>query len=267
MTPKDIMGRYKVGSVRPQYTGNGNVILHIKLNDTTVLFFKPKNFYLHVEPGMLVTAKLYQSGQHVKCSDIKKISGLPGLLAAVQDANPIVREAAVELLGKSKDPATVPDLVRALDDPDGAVRGAAAGALVTIGSPAVPSLLAILKKGDADIQQSAVEALGRIQDPIAVPEFVTILKETSDPRLRTFIARALMRINERSGVTALFELILRKNDSELAEIACGFGKNSLIAIPDEIERMVLEARREREEEERRRRVEAREAFRDTYERE
>jgi HEAT repeat protein len=42
-------------------------------------------------------------------------------------------------------------------------------ALVRIGKPAVPPLIAALKDSDSDVRQKAAEALGRIDDDSAVP--------------------------------------------------------------------------------------------------
>jgi len=85
---------------------------------------------------------------------------VPGLLAALGDANADVREAATEALGEIGDAAAVPGLLAALGDANADVRRAAAAALGEIGdAAAVPGLLAALGDADWRVRQAAARAL------------------------------------------------------------------------------------------------------------
>lgn len=113
-------------------------------------------------------------------------------LKRLDDADPVLRAALVRLLGKLRDPATVPALVARLADPDAAVVAAAvdslgrlgsaeaaaplAGllgseqvraadvteALAGLGAAAVEPLIEQLRGGRAAVRAQAAEVLGRI---------------------------------------------------------------------------------------------------------
>ncbi|MCI0727447.1 MAG: HEAT repeat domain-containing protein, partial [Chloroflexi bacterium] len=81
---------------------------------------------------------------------------LPALLAALQDEQWDVREAAAGALGQIRDAAALPALLAALQDEHGHVREAAAGALGQIGdAAAAPALLTALKDEQWDVREAA----------------------------------------------------------------------------------------------------------------
>ena len=102
---------------------------------------------------------------------------MPGLLAALGDADADVREAAAEALGQIGDAAAVPGLLAALGDADWRVRRAAAAALGQIGAPAVPGLLAALRYAEEDVREAAAAALREIGDAAAVPGLLAALRD------------------------------------------------------------------------------------------
>lgn len=81
-------------------------------------------------------------------------------------------------------PAAIPHLARALKDPVGAVRFAAANALGRIGTDqAVGPLTACLDDPFFGVYTPVLEALGNLRHKRAVPYFVRFLRDP-DPRVR-----------------------------------------------------------------------------------
>jgi HEAT repeat protein len=98
-------------------------------------------------------------------------TSLSGYVAArLTDPALLVRAAAVDALGKLKDPATLSDLERALQDPTNHYRGASlwlrrevVEAMGSIGTDAaVPPLARALDDKDLDVASAAVDALEKI---------------------------------------------------------------------------------------------------------
>jgi HEAT repeat protein len=127
-------------------------------------------------------------------------AAVPGLLAALGDADADVRRAAAKALGEIGDAAAVPGLLAALRDADWRVRWAAAKALGEIGAPAVPGLLAALRDESWQVCEAAAEALGEIGAPV-VPGLLAALRD-ADWRVRRAAAWAL-RIGDAAAVPGL----------------------------------------------------------------
>lgn len=74
--------------------------------------------------------------QHQAMEALVEVGGaaVPALCRAIEDCGPVVRLAAVQVLGRIGDPAATRVLCDALADPDAAVRGAAVQALGDCGS-------------------------------------------------------------------------------------------------------------------------------------
>jgi HEAT repeat protein len=134
--------------------------------------------------------------------EIGDAAAVPGLLAALRDANWYVSKAAEAALGEIGDAAAVPGLLAALGDADWYVRKAAAAALGQIGAPAVPGLLAALRDADADVRRTAAAALRRIGDAAAVPGLLAALRD-ADADVRWMAAAALRRIGDAAAVPGL----------------------------------------------------------------
>jgi HEAT repeat protein len=127
--------------------------------------------------------------------EIGYAAAVPGLLAALDDAEARVREAAAAALREIGYAAAVPGLLAALGDADWRVRRAAAAALGQIGAPAVPGLLAALRDADADVREAAAAALGEIGDAAAVPGLLAALGD-ADWNVREAAAAALEQIGD-----------------------------------------------------------------------
>ena len=102
------------------------------------------------------------------------------LAATLESQDPLRRRRAAEALSSLRSPDTAPHLVRALRDPDLAVREAAAGALAAIGLPAVDWLIGALSHHDAGVQRLAARALGEIGDPRAAAPLAEVLEQNAD---------------------------------------------------------------------------------------
>ncbi len=101
-------------------------------------------------------------------------------------------------LGDIGDPRAVEPLIRLLGDTDPYVRGRAAYALSGIGQPAVPALIRVVEQGATESKPSAVAALGRINDPLAIAPLIRALGD-EDERVRS---EALVSL-ERAETTVL----------------------------------------------------------------
>ena len=150
-----------------------------------------------------------------------------------------VQRKMVEFLGKSGDPASVPALVALVKDRTKGLDTFAAQALGRVGKAAVPALLDLLQDKDARLVQTALDALANIEDPRALPGILPLADSSNngvqvaalmalgaqhapeskarliaalaDSRPDVLIAAcgSLARLNDRSVVPALVELILR----------------------------------------------------------
>lgn len=99
------------------------------------------------------------------------------LVMALQDRRPIVRKNAAQLLWALcvllEDDRVVPPLINALEDPQTAVRQAAADALGLFqDSRAVDPLINRLSDPERDVRMAAIRSLGIIRDMRAVPSLI-----------------------------------------------------------------------------------------------
>jgi HEAT repeat protein len=167
--------------------------------------------YAQVMRGMLVPRLLRvlrsrRVGQSVRAAAARALGqigapAVPGLLAALRDADWNARLAAAEALGEIGDAAAVPGLLAALRDASLYVREAAAKALGEIGAPAVPGLLAALRDADWNARLAAAEALGEIGAP-AVPGLLAALRDESR-QVRKAAAWELGKIGDAAAVPGL----------------------------------------------------------------
>jgi len=92
--------------------------------------------------------------------------------------------------------AYVNPLIAALNHEDPEMQKSAADVLVTIGSPAVEALVAILKDADSDAIRVAAIALGNIGDNQAVNPLIALLKDNEDPEVEKAAIDALVKIGD-----------------------------------------------------------------------
>ena len=152
--------------------------------------------------------------------DAVRSSLLPQLLAALQDENGTVRWAAAGALGEIGDASAIPALLAALRDEDGFVREAAAEVLEKIGdASAIPALLAALRDENPSVCWAAAWALGEIGDASAIPALLAALQD-EDSAVRGAAARALGAIGDASAIPALLAA-LRDEDDAVRGAAAG----------------------------------------------
>jgi len=193
----------------------------------------------------------------------------------LKDPDWAVRREAVVTLGEMGDERCVEPLVRALQDGDWQVREAAVEAIGQVGSPAVDSVLRLLRSWDH--RKYAIRALGKIKDervldplvaqlrndefyedatealvdlgPPAVPRLVEALRD-KDENIRKQAVIALGRIQDSSAIDPLIEKLSDKDwftrltaAAALEKIGDERGREAikpLLKDPDPVVRMRVE---------------------------
>jgi HEAT repeat protein len=156
-----------------------------------------------------------------------------------------IRCEAAATLGEIGDPAAVGPLVDALADD--AVAPMAADALVAIGEPAVVPVLALLEDEAGTAREYAVEVLGRLGAPGAVPAIVELVRSGGD-RLHRKAVDALIGIGA-PAIGALIPLLGEDGDGHAGAAAAlaGIGDPALAplaeALVDENSRVRMGAAR------------------------
>jgi len=116
----------------------------------------------------------------------------PALVEAIgnpNDDNEARAQAAVGL-GRIGSPTAIATLIRAIQDYDLRVQEAAVSALAVVGAPAVPALTAALARGSTEVQIRALQALGRMQSPVANAPLLASLRSPR-PAVRRAAAAGL----------------------------------------------------------------------------
>lgn len=174
---------------------------------------------------------------------------VPKLVDVLKEGPDGMSWAAAEGLARHGDRRAGPALVAALDDSSVTVGGQAAKALGELGGPqAVKALVAVLQdsKRHQNVRAAAARALGRIQDPAAMPALIVakpayygdpsaedalVMLAPRDPQLlldgirsrNVTVRRRCAKAAGRAGLkqaTRLLVEMLRADRSDLAEDAC-----------------------------------------------
>lgn len=130
----------------------------------------------------------------------------PELIAALDDADPIVRGVASRAVGEVLPDATkaVPALVKLFPDVD-AIR--AVSKYRKNGAVAVPHLIEMLKHDDSAVRWQSARTLGKIGEPAvpAVPELMRLTRNDPQPQVREHAAEAMGDIGPAAaaGIPAL----------------------------------------------------------------
>ncbi|MBD3420974.1 MAG: hypothetical protein GF398_12715 [Chitinivibrionales bacterium] len=102
------------------------------------------------------------------------------LLASLRDRKNRNKAQVLEVLGKIKDPQTIPDIVKLIHNRDSHIREMAAFALGEIGHvSAVEPLIELLDDNISFVRHNAVEALGKIGDHRAVSSLQKLTRDQS----------------------------------------------------------------------------------------
>ncbi len=149
------------------------------------------------------------------------------LIDQLHHSSPDVRRAAAFKLGQTcahPSPQTVPALIKALDDPEGAVRAVAAeslGALGQASQKAVPDLVAHAWDKDAEVRSSIALSLGKLNvHSDQVLETLAKLSGDQDPEVKrdATIAFALLGKMDHSTIRKVMEA-LREGNSRSVDAA------------------------------------------------
>lgn len=126
-----------------------------------------------------------------------------GLIAALRDDDSDVRWLSALALGELKDQRAVEPLIRALSDVYQNVRKEAVWALGAIGDTrATAALIPLLRDANWKIRAQAAETLGNIKDPKAAAPLTAALSD-STWNVRSHAAAALGEIKDFSSIDAL----------------------------------------------------------------
>jgi HEAT repeat protein len=137
-------------------------------------------------------------------------SALAGLAA---DTNPAVVADLANVLGRRRNPQSVPALIRLLGHADDNVAVAAIEALGRVGGrAAVDALVENVERDYFFRTYPAIDVLGRSGDPRAVAPLARLLRK---PQYRIEAARALGRTADKSAVPALSELLTSTDDADV----------------------------------------------------
>jgi len=161
---------------------------------------------------------------------------VPALIKALEDQNSFVRRSAALALGRigPSARAAVPTLVRGCKDKEEIVRGAAAKALGEIGLPAesaISALMERLKDENTSVRNRAANSLSKM-GAVAVP---TLMEAINDDQalIRRYAVNTLGRIGPEAvrAVPALIEA-LKSDDALLGNYAAyALGKIGAAAVP------------------------------------
>ena len=167
------------------------------------------DFYFDVNLESIVRENLGLKGTKTKGSEAKSRSGrntdqderrrrdpskVPDLLKALHDPDTDVRERAVKALARHRTPEAAEALLEALQDQSSDVRERAAEALGRHRNPThVDALAAAARDEDPEVREEAVAALGRFGTVQATQSLMVALQD-EDVEVRHRAARALGRL-------------------------------------------------------------------------
>ncbi|GLV56596.1 hypothetical protein KDH_34350 [Dictyobacter sp. S3.2.2.5] len=141
---------------------------------------------------------------------------VPVLIEALKDAVPAVRLQAARSLGRMRAAAAVPELLETLHSADEFVGTQIFQALVQIGGPAVPALIAECSSLSAWTRWHCVRALGEINDARAVPVLARSLNDP-DHGVAWMAAKELIQFGKLTVVPTLQVLMTSDTSPWLAE--------------------------------------------------
>ena len=141
-------------------------------------------------------------------------ASLPGLVRLLEDSSPEVRKRAVEAIGKAGSAPEAQEIVRRLDQTtyDGtpvtrAFLGQVITALMRIRNPESFAVLRRLaRRNDPEIQWQAANALIRVGDKTALPVFLRLL-DSPHSDIRAYAARGIGMCQDPALWTSLIDLL------------------------------------------------------------
>jgi HEAT repeat protein len=137
----------------------------------------------------------------------RAVSALPGLTEHRHDSNRDVREKIIRIFGEIGGGEQLPAVIGALNDADPVVRLAAVQALRRLrGDGVVEALEAKCDDTDANVRAESARTIGILGERKAVPKLVELLRD-SNGFVRAAAAEALGKLGDRSATSALIEVL------------------------------------------------------------
>lgn len=145
-----------------------------------------------------------------------------------ESEEPEIRRYLALVLGYTRDPASVPLLTAALEDPDSHTRIYVLWALGAIGDPGgAEALRAALADADPGIRKVAAYATGQLGDPAAVPALLPLLDDgVADVRWNAAIA--LARLGSDASAPVLERMLDRRLTSTVEGITAEQQQDTMI---------------------------------------
>ena len=152
------------------------------------------------------------------------------LLSALLNPNWIVRMSAAKGLTRLKDPRSIETMILLLQDKVPAVRDEACRAIQAIGEASIPPLLRGLQDPNWRVRLRAVEALTLLRPQVAVEPLMNLVENDSDTAVRQDAVRALGHIGARQAVPLLLAS-LAKTSLQLKTIEALGHMRAVEALP------------------------------------
>ncbi|HEY1908810.1 MAG TPA: M56 family metallopeptidase [Myxococcaceae bacterium] len=163
-----------------------------------------------------------------RIGDPRSVDPLSGLL---NDGNAEVKRSAIEALGNIGDAKAIPALSRAAGDANPAVRREAAEALLSFDEPAAGEpLIKLLGDSDARVRLTAMEGLSARGDKRALGPLSKLVKDPN-VEIRARAVRALSRYRDPAAQEGLVSALKDENAEVRAAAAAGLGQLELKAAP------------------------------------
>jgi HEAT repeat protein len=121
---------------------------------------------------------------------------------ALTAEDPLTRKHAIYLLAMTGNPACIELFIRALRDPEKAVRAQATRALAGIGEPAGGRLIELLSDPDWKVRYRVAEALGLMKEKRAVGALILRLADEKD-HVRYMAAKSLGILKDPAALESL----------------------------------------------------------------
>ncbi len=134
----------------------------------------------------------------------REAGGSAVILAAMEDAAPVVRDRAIRMAARYLEPSLLTELVA--DGKNAVRRNAGLSALERQGPYAVPHLTGLLKGEDSELIMFALQSLSRIGDSQAGPAILPLLGH-ADPNVTQAAIEAAGRLRLREAVSTLCWLL------------------------------------------------------------
>jgi tRNA A-37 threonylcarbamoyl transferase component Bud32 len=132
---------------------------------------------------------------------------LDELLEKLKSSDWMVRVAAAQVLGQTKNEEVIGSLIGALEDHEDAVRAAAVRSLGAFGKAApVKSLVMALEDSSWEVRADAIEALGKLEEHAPITVFINAL-EDEDESVRLATVQACRHLGKRAPTEALLHAL------------------------------------------------------------